>query len=95
MPRIHEIKCLPKYFKETERGLKNFELRLNDRDYRVGDLLAMNEYDGKAYTGRSMLLRVDYIMDPNAVMTCRGGYVLMGTHRLNVYDDTVSVKRRE
>ncbi len=84
MPRIHEIKCLPKYFEETAKGTKGFEIRKNDRDYQVGDLLAMNEYDGQKYTGRAMFLRVDFMMNPNDVMTCGSGYVVMGVHPVPV-----------
>ncbi len=87
MPRIHEIKCLPQYFEETAAGRKCFEIRKNDRGYKVGDLLAINEYDGEKYTGRTMLLSVDFIMDPNEVMTCSLGYVVMGIHRLHIHDD--------
>ena len=89
MPRIHEIKCLPKYFEETASGRKGFEIRKNDRGYKVGDLLAMNEYDGEKYTGRALLLKVDYMMDPNDVMTCGQGYVVMGVHQIPIWDNFV------
>lgn len=84
MPRIHEIKCLPEYFEEVATGRKGFEIRKNDRDYQVGDLLAMNEHDGQKYTGRAMLLMVDYMMDPNDVMTCGQGYVVMGVYPIMI-----------
>lgn len=89
MPRIHEIKCLPQYFEETAAGRKGFEIRKNDRGYKIGDLLAMNEYDGEKYTGRALLLKVDYMMDPNDVMICGQGYVVMGVHPVLVRDDSL------
>lgn len=77
MARIHEIKCLPEYFAPVTDGVKKFEFRKNDRDYKVGDFLAMNEYDGERYTGRSVLLKIGYILDPNEVAECVPGYVVL------------------
>ena len=34
--------------------MKNFEIRLNDRDYHVGDLVVLKEFDGGQYTGREL-----------------------------------------
>ena len=42
---IHELKILPHFFREGISGRKTFELRKNDRPFRKGDLLALNEYD--------------------------------------------------
>lgn len=41
---VHELKCWPKYFNAILDGSKTFEVRRNDRPYRVGDYLALNEY---------------------------------------------------
>lgn len=38
----HIIKIKEEYWHHKREGKKNFEVRLNDRDYQVGDLL---EYD--------------------------------------------------
>ena len=35
--KIHELKTLPEYFDAVFMGKKNFEIRKNDRDYKVGD----------------------------------------------------------
>lgn len=86
MPRIHELKCLQEYFGAKVLGVKNFELRRNDRGFKVGDYLAINEYDGEKYTGRAILERVDYLLNPNEVMNCQGGFVLMGTSAVAIMD---------
>ncbi|MBP1544345.1 MAG: DUF3850 domain-containing protein [Oscillospiraceae bacterium] len=41
---IHELKCHPEYFDALILGKKTFEIRKNDRDFRVGDLVALNEF---------------------------------------------------
>jgi ASC-1-like (ASCH) protein len=42
---IHELKIDPEYFAAVRNGEKQFELRRNDRNFSIGDYLALNEYD--------------------------------------------------
>lgn len=72
---IHALKQLPGYFEDVLSGRKTFEVRENDRLYQVGDLLALNEYTGDYYTGRSCLVKVDYILDNEQF--CKEGFVVM------------------
>lgn len=60
---IHELKILPHFFTDVISGEKSFEIRKNDRPFRKGDLLALNEFDGEHYTGNSCLVYIDYIMN--------------------------------
>lgn len=60
---IHELKIYNEYFEDVLTGVKSFEIRKNDRNFNVGDLLALNEFDGVTYTGRCCLVSVDYIMN--------------------------------
>ena len=60
---IHELKTLPECFEAVVSGKKTFEIRKNDRPFRKGDLLALNEFDGQCWTGNSCLVFVDYILD--------------------------------
>ena len=52
----HELKILPEFFTAIIFGKKKFEIRKNDRDFRVGDVLKLMEYDGKNYTGNFIKL---------------------------------------
>lgn len=73
---IHELKTLPKYFSDVLSGRKGFEVRKFDRPFHEGDLLALNEFENNAYTGRSCLVYIDYILnDPKYV---KDGYVILG-----------------
>lgn len=40
----HELKCLPEYFSRIQSGQKTFEIRKNDRDFQVGDILILKEH---------------------------------------------------
>lgn len=39
--KIHVLQTPPRYFEATARGDKSFEIRFNDRDYQVGDMLVL------------------------------------------------------
>lgn len=58
-----KLKILPQYFEEVVKGNKKAELRLNDRDFKVGDIYELEEYDGKTYTGRSVIVRITHILE--------------------------------
>lgn len=89
---IHGLKIRPKYFDAVRSGEKTFELRRNDRDFRVGDYLALNEWDGESYTGRTELVKVTYMLTPNDIMTCQGGYVVMSIEKCGKYDSKREVE---
>ena len=44
---VHYLKIKPEYYKDIDRGLKTFELRKNDRDFKVGDILMLIKLDGE------------------------------------------------
>jgi hypothetical protein len=41
----HTLKCWPVFFAPILTGEKPFEIRLNDRDYEVGDILRLEEWE--------------------------------------------------
>lgn len=63
-PKTHHIKALPDFFNQVCAGNKNFELRLNDRDYRVGDTVILYEWSpNTGYTGAvSKELKLSYVL---------------------------------
>lgn len=74
---IHALKILPTYFEAVANGKKTFEARRNDRGFRAGDYLALNEWkaDAGEYTGRCCLVRVtDLLADAGY---CKEGFVIM------------------
>jgi hypothetical protein len=59
---IHKLKTLPVYFCDIAIGVKTFEVRRNDRDYAVDDVLLLQEWEDGQYTGREHCMRVTYII---------------------------------
>jgi ASC-1-like (ASCH) protein len=60
----HELKTWSEYFIAILSGEKKFEVRKNDRDYKVGDTLILKEWNcGLAeYTGAVLEVKVKYIL---------------------------------
>lgn len=83
---IHELKIYPDFFNEVISGKKTFEIRKNDRPFKEGDLLALNEWDWNSYTGRSCLVYVDFIM--NSPKYVKEGMVVMAIKPCTVYRHT-------
>lgn len=43
--KLHYLKLQEKYWNDVMSGMKGFELRKNDRDFKVGDLIIFVEAD--------------------------------------------------
>ena len=74
---IHELKILPQYFEEVWDGNKNFELRKDDRDYKVGDSLRLLEFDYGTYTGRECNREIKYILRNADQYGLKEGFVIL------------------
>jgi len=83
METEHELKLEQTYFSRVASGQKTFEIRKNDRDFQVGDILILREFnsaEGWPDHGSYAVLRAkvvyltDYMQQP--------GYVVMGIELL-------------
>lgn len=64
LPRpIHDLKSWVGLFDPILKGDKTHDLRVMDRDYQVGDICLLREYDPilKTYTGRECRTQITYI----------------------------------
>lgn len=61
MSTVHELKILTEYLDAIDEGCKSFEIRKNDRDYKVGNFLLLKEYKEGRFTGRETLQRITYM----------------------------------
>lgn len=76
---IHELKVWPRFFEALLDRSKTFEFRKNDRNFQVGDLLVLKEWDpdAKDYTGRWLHREITYVLsDWEAAIAA--DYVILG-----------------
>lgn len=64
IPIVHNLKTWPIMFNATLNGIKNFEFRIDDREFKKGDWLLLQEYEPtkKEYSGRELLVKVTFIL---------------------------------
>lgn len=78
---IHHLKIVQEYYDDSAKDIKTFEIRKNDRDYAVGDILHLQEWTGNSYTGRSKYKRVLYILRDRQYVP--EGYACMSTRLIS------------
>lgn len=107
-PRCHDLKCWPEFYLPVEGERKAFEVRKNDRDFRVGDLLLLREWSPamEAYTGDCCVREVGYVLEGRDAGGAGGiepGYCVMSLERTSevsaarlvgplIYEDFVYAK---
>lgn len=92
--KVHQIRVGTTFFEDIVSGKKNFTIRKNDRDYKVGDILEKLEFADGRNTGRSVRLLVTYMVEEFTGL--EDGYCIMGTSLVNEDDkpfDRVEIER--
>lgn len=74
--KVHNLKIKPQYFKDVVSGIKTFEVRKNDCNFKVGDLMVLETYDNEKFTGDFVNTEITYILDDPKY--CKKGYVILG-----------------
>jgi len=64
---VHKVKCWPEHFQSVRRGEKKSELRFNDRNYKVGDGVILEEWCQftKEYTGEKEFVIITHVLNWN------------------------------
>ena len=74
----HQLKTETQYYQAVEKGLKQFELRKNDRNFKVGDILILVEVVNEYATGRKLgLPPIKYILH-GGKYGLEEGYCILG-----------------
>lgn len=61
----HDLKTIEPYFDAVDQGWKTFEVRLNDRDFRVDDFVRLHSCDeagNLTFPPKSLTRRITYIL---------------------------------
>lgn len=74
----HDMKCWPIHYIEVCAGRKTCEVRLNDRNFQVGDFLCLREWNpvDEKYTGRETVREVTHLLT-GPMFGIGAGYVVM------------------
>ena len=73
--KIHELKLQQPFFDDVFFNRKDFEVRKNDRDFKVGDRLKLIEYPND--NPRFVLMDIKYILQ-GGQFGIESGYVVLG-----------------
>ena len=66
--KTHKLKTVQPFFDEVSKRNKTFELRRNDRDFKVGDEIYLQEYDmmHNSFSGKEVRIEITYILTDRA-----------------------------
>ena len=92
--KLHELKIKHKYLTKVTCGIKTFELRKNDRDYQVGDLIRFIDIgpiipiNDKLFCEERIdydtLYKITYILKDVPEYGLEEGYCILGIKKLEV-----------
>ena len=81
----HKLKIKSEHFSAVINKTKTAEIRYNDRNYQVDDILILNEIDENGvFTGKNCEVIVTHVLDDNQYL--QTGYVMLSFHMLNSDD---------
>lgn len=101
---VHQLKCMKPFFQDVATGVKSFEVRNNDRNYQLGDMLELVETLPPA--GSPFVTGARYHTKPISYILYGGeqewlgikpGYVVLGleTDQRNMFKDLLMAYRRK
>lgn len=78
MAKVHYLKTWTPFFEDIRSGIKQFEVRKNDRDYEVGDTLILEDFNPitEKHSGAWIPKLVTYKLDDTLFV--KEGYVILG-----------------
>ena len=93
--KLHELKIKHEYLINVALGIKTFELRKNDRDYQVGDLIHFidikedytSKYEIEPYIDDNQLYRITYILKDCVYYGLDKGYCILSIKKLNIKEE--------
>lgn len=83
--RLHILKIKEEYMKAISYGEKTFELRENDRDYQVGDLIHFVDLDENEYlmfNNVDNIYRITYVLKDVPEYGLDKDYCILGIKRI-------------
>ena len=100
---LHDLKTWPRHFEAIWLGSKHFELRFNDRYFKVGDELLLREWipdldynttKSGNYSGRGLSCKITYILSDSEDQPefVPDGWVILSIVVTHHYSDKWAIK---
>lgn len=82
--KLHILKIRPEYFCHVLYGVKRFELRKDDRDYEVGDIIHFinSTTEDEFPSNQNDVFKITYILRDVPEYGLQKGYCILGIRRL-------------
>lgn len=71
---VHRLKIQQEYFDAVKERSKNFELRKNDRNYKVGDMVVLEV----PLTNQGVTCKIKYVLKDCPQYGLQDGYCIFG-----------------
>lgn len=92
--KTHHLKTDPQHFKELAVKNKTAEIRLDDRGFKAGDFMILEEcFEGVQYTGRVFHVMITHVLPSNNFQGLKKGYCLISFSGGRLYNDVRYIKR--
>ena len=75
---VHILKTVQPYFDYVAMGHKTFEIRKDDRDFKVDDTLILREWNGKQFTLDEVGRKITYVLRDCPEYGLKKGFVILG-----------------
>lgn len=90
--KLHELKIKHEYLIDVSLGRKTFELRKNDRDYQVGDLIRFidireddtSKFRIEPYVDENQLYRITYVLKDVEKYGLDKDYCILAIKKLDI-----------
>jgi ParB family chromosome partitioning protein len=81
--KVHRLKLLDTYWHDKMRGLKPWEIRLNDRDYELGDLVEYHRLmpSNMMSTHERMYSQISYVLQDEKYL--KDGYCIFSERSIS------------
>ena len=91
---IHILKTENPHFLDIYQGRKRFELRFNDRNFKIGDFLILREYSKHfgGYSSSWHAVKVIHMME-GPTLGLAEGWVILSIARIRNYNETKFVRQ--
>ena len=75
--KLHVLKIERSYYIEVMGLNKKAELRINDRNFKLGDIVHFTDTDGEEYEGTFSLFKITHILEVSEVTNLPTAYVML------------------